>query len=89
MAQDGDGDSELVDAGQEERVVAAGRRSVAGLEVDDGGADVALELGRQGGDLCMERMQRGVGGERGVGGRDAERGEEKQGGGQGRSPGRG
>jgi hypothetical protein len=62
MTEDDEGDRKLVDAGQEEGVVAAGRRAVAGLEMDDGRGDVALELRRQRRDLRLERLQGRVGG---------------------------
>jgi hypothetical protein len=62
VPEERDRDRELVDARQEERLVATGRRTVAGLQMDDGRADLALELRGQPRDLGLERVQGRVGG---------------------------
>ncbi len=41
-----------------------GRRPLTGLQMNDSCADIAIELRRQGSDLGLERMERGVGGRR-------------------------
>jgi hypothetical protein len=64
-AQERDRDRELVDARQEERLVAPRRHPAARLEMDSRHSDVAIESRRQGRDPGVERCQRGVGG-RGV-----------------------
>ena len=61
LAQERDRDRELIDARQEERLVAPRRHPAARLEVDRRHSDVPVESRRQGHDPGVERGQRGVG----------------------------